>query len=102
MKPLILAIVVTVASGCASQPATPCNSLNCMFSAAEAEIARTCEADLSRPTFDRRVIKAVFAQYRYPLTNMQTYLEWTKMGNKGPSPWEWCARYAKHKVRSGV
>lgn len=37
-------------------------------------------------------------EYGYPLTNADTYFDWTQLGGTGPSPDQWCRRYADAKV----
>ena len=53
------------------------------------------EASLSRS----RLAKLIDAEYRYPLTNYETYRNFVSMGGRGPSPFKWCSEYAARKVQ---
>ena len=74
-----------------------CGSLNCMFAEAEMKLSATCRRDLVRYPRQRRAF--IDAQYHYPLTNAATYNDWLGMGNRGPSPREWCEKYAVSRIR---
>ena len=95
----MLLILVGSAAGCAGTPVSGANcvTLDCIMENARQDVARGCVNDLRR--YERRKAKAIDALYRYPLTNYDSYLNFVKLGGRGPSPLDWCADYATRKVQ---
>ena len=95
----VVCIALSIA-GCAADSTQSCRTLACMHIQARGEIANNCMRHLVR--YPRKLQEQIDAEYRYPLTNQDSYFAWLKLGNRGPSPWEWCKSYAKVKYRVAI
>ena len=100
MRFLWILVMAVIAASCASRQPEPCNSLACLHDQARQEIAEACTHDLW--AYPPRRQDAIDAEYKYPLTNHDTYSLWVRMGHRGPSPWEWCRSYAKVKYTTAL
>lgn len=96
LLPLFLAAFSVACSNVATHQ-DPCNSLACIAETEKQQLRKTCRHDLFQYPRKRRT--AIDAEYRYPLTNHDTYAAWRRMGRTGPAPYEWCKKYAEHKFR---
>ena len=96
-------LAALVLSGCASTPtpsAVQCLSLNCMQTQAREAVAKQCRTDLFWVDNRNRAFKKrVQATYGYPLKSSDNYNELLRMGFKGPSPDDWCRRFAEMNVQ---
>ena len=98
MKFRALPLAALFITACATAPERkPCNDLTCLLADATRPVFKQCMSDLF--FYPRKLRRAIDREYRYPLTNYDTYNSWTMMGNNGPSPDEWCRAYAKGKAR---
>ena len=99
LRAIALLTLTLIFGGCASAPAMDenCTSLDCVMQQAQNDIARKCTNDLRR--YEHQKAKLIDAEYRYPLTNYETYRNFVSMGGRGPSPFKWCSEYAARKVQ---
>ena len=97
MKPLWTTVAVILLTGCTAAPAQPCRTVQCELDLAAASLAKTCSSDLFLYPSTRR--EFIDREYRYPLTNYDTYSALQKMGSRVPSPRKWCEQYAAQKYR---
>ena len=78
-----------------------CYTVACIHEQAAAEIAAQRRDDLFwYPRRTARHQRAIDRQYRYPLTSWDNFTAWSKLGNTGPSPYEWCRAYADVRMKA--
>ena len=92
-------------SACSSHPTNnqannsmACFSADCIRQQTQQQLSAACTNHLF--FYPRSLRTAIDQEYRYPLTNFDSYSDWLRMGNMGPHPKEWCDRYAAHKVQN--
>ena len=96
---LLILLVLSLTLGCTSStPNMPCIDADCFAAQERKAIADRCISHLF--WYPRHQRKAIDREYRYPFTNAQTFDSWVKMGNVGPSPWQWCKKYAAWRTRT--
>ena len=77
-----------------------CATTSCIRDQVAKQVSKQCVSDLfwyeSRSKTRQEQINA---EYRYPLTSWQTFHTWSRLGQAGPAPVEWCRGYAQAKLR---
>ena len=94
----LLAALLLGAFGCASDVTHTCSPLTCIAQDTRDEVFGQCMSALNRTMLTDAEQELVDAKYHYPLKNAGNYIDFIRVGGRGPSPRQWCQAYSKEVV----